>query len=579
TRNYDLVESELNDISRFMSSISTPWKIDVMKVQLQYVRDGGTRAAQSAAVTSFREMEENQQYANDPAFLSEVAQQYSRIGASNDFNRIVERLKNMPEAKNEYYKTKALDALFRNDSETALDYINEAISVLPEDQQKEFTSLKNRIEKPNMTYEDSMEERYTNMMDLFNNKRIFDPKTFFELANLAFARGDNNTVNAIKGRLREIEGEDGAYWRFIAARQIVRDAEGKQDKMLLDNARKMHRELVSKRPKWDMASLLLAEIEKAAGNLQESAVAYVDAIENGANQPDIYRELISLYYQLKNYTEAEKFQRRAVALFGEGFRTTGNMFPPPYQGFYEQIFKAISDGDIGTAEKLAEDCMKKAAEAGEPSDLIMDLNLKISKLFIDSMNPEVAQQFLETVAKQGGPSVYPLTICYAQMGKVDDAFELLLREFEKETDDVTMLQGIIMLNAQIKPSETVLQKIDRRVMQVEPTFADRVEPLLYIARYWEIRNMPEKATQTFRKILELEPENLTALNKLALFLGQAGKTTKNVLAKGSLGTDAGSKVIEFTKPQPVNSLIIRFPGAGSSENLPNPADFKFYTQP
>ncbi len=579
TRNYTLLENELNEVDKFKDKLAQPWKLDTMRVQLQYVRGGGTLSVQRECLARLRELEGEEKYKDDPLFFAEIASQYSSMGSFDDFSRVVNRVRELPKGESVYYLLRVEDANRRGDSASALLLVDEALSSVPDADKERFARMKIALENPDSGGIPDPDEEFGRLKNLYDGHNIHDAHTFFELGNLAFSRGEVELAKNIEDRLKQIEGEkSGTLWRYLAVRRLVKQSEGYPNSELLNSARTLQREIAAIRPNWDMTFVLKAEIEKETGNINEAIVAYQEAINRGNRQPMVYRDLISLLYQVGRAEDGEKVRRLAGSVFGPGFFDSGEMFPPPYQGYYEQIFKAIQEGNIGSADDLANACIKKALENKEPTDRILDLNTRIGKLFMDSSNAASAERFLAKVAEQGGKYIFPLAVCYIKMEKVDEAFELFVRELEKPTVDPSVLTSVLILSTQATPSDAVQQKIDRQLERLEPVFTEKLETLLQLADYWINRNMLEHAIPIYRKGLEMEPNNLLILNNLAMLLAESAQGGPATVARGTFNANE-AKRIPLTNSPPNKTYILRFPKPGAGQAAPKPEDFRFLSAP
>jgi len=576
SRNYALLEQELNEVALLQDKLPQAWRVDTMRVQLHYVRGGGTRQAQQECLVRLRELEVNTKYAGDPVFLAEIATQYSSIGAFDDFNRVINLIRDMPGGDARYYVLRIEDAKRRGDTSSALFLADEALSFASETDKPKFARIRQALESPGgLNYLDA-DEQYGRLKNLYDGKKIHDPQTFFELANLAFSRDELEIAKNIEDRLRQIEGEQsGTLWRYLAVKRLIRQAAGDPTSDFLNNARAVQKEITGMRPNWDMTYVLLAEIEKEAGNINEAIASYLMAVSRGNRQPAVYREVISLLYRVGRDEEAVRLRRSAGTIFGSAFFDNENIFPPLYQGYYEQIYRAIQEGNIGSADDLANACIKRAIDNKEPTDLLLDLNTRIGKLFMDSSNEVSAERFFRTVADQGGKYVIPLAVCYIKMGKTDEAFGLFIRELEKSTVDTSILEVLFRLSRQTKPSEAVLQKIDQQLERLEPLFTEKMESLILLAGYWINRNRLDHVIPIYRKGLEMEPGNLWILNNLAMSLAESARGGESsTIARGEFRANE-TKRITLTTSQPRSTYIIRFPG----QTPPKPEDFRFLTTP
>lgn len=585
TRNYEAIETELKKVMEVQSTFTNPWEVDLLRIRFHYLRDGGTLQAQQKMVTELLALEKNPEYEKNIKFLAAIADLYSGIGSANEFDSTIEKLRNSPGGETDYYLEKIRDAQRRSNVELALQYINEALSKLPENERMRFSQMRNIIENPPDSRKASdPQDRYMELLQEFEDDKIYDPQTFFELGLLAMARSDLNTATAMEDRLKTIEGDEGTRWRYLSSRRLLalwQAQGGRGHDELLINARSLQQDIALRRPNWDMAFVLQAEIEKASGNQNEAISAYQMAIEKGTRQQSVYRDLISLYYGMNRADEGSRLRNQAITLFGPGFAQEDNQFPAPYQGYYEQIYDEINKGNIETATSLAKDCLKRAVLNKAPTDLIIDLNMQIGKLFFTVNHNEVAEQFLSEAAKFGGRFVYPLAVCYVKMEKTDEAFELILRELEKDDKNApNTLMMFLRLYSQVQPSEAVLQKIDEQLVRLEPQFLQRTETLLILADYWIKRKRLTQAIALYRKGLESNPNHLWILNNLAMLITEQALGKEAPLVQGTFDTASGAKRISLpTTSSPQKSYIIRFPNAESPDAVPKTSDFRFLAKP
>lgn len=517
-RDYGRVEVALNEMAPYRGSLPNPWTLDVMQIQLQYAKAGGTVAAMEKALTALRALEESDM--KGIPLYTELASQYSLMGALTDFNRVVEDIRNEPGGEPAYYGEMIADAARRRDMEMAILYADEAVNTLPSEDSGRFRQLKKQLEEaggPQTTLTE--EEQYDFFKSQFADNRIFDPRAFFELGCLALERGDEELAKSIEERLVRIEGEQGVHWRYLSALRQVKQAE-EGGASLLTSARAIQRDIMGRRPEWNMTYVLLGEIENVSGNNDAAIEAYTQAISRGNTQRHVFQQLISLLYQQQKPEEAERMRSRAQRLFGQGFGSQQSLFKEPYQGYYDQIQKAVAEGNVGSAEKLAGDCFKKATENREPNDFVTGLNVAVGKVFMDAGQFDVAERFLSSAAHAGGQYVYPLVMCNINMGRADTAYELLIDHFSRNPEMIRNLAPLLAMFAYAKPSEPVLNRLDQLVKQEEPRMLEQIPTLVMLGDYWLVRNNQGHAVEIYERGLEKDPENLVVLNNLALILAR-----------------------------------------------------------
>jgi tetratricopeptide (TPR) repeat protein len=116
-------------------------------------------------------------------------------------------------------------------------------------------------------------------------------------------------------------------------------------------------------------------------------------------------------------------------------------------------------------------------------------------------------------------------LCIARSGDADAGFTLLLDEIDRDplVRDV-LLPAILVLQAQVKPSEEMFEKIDDLMSRVETEEPVSPETIRSLADYWILRGQPERAIPLYEKGLTLDNLNETQAfvfrNNLAMLYSQ-----------------------------------------------------------
>jgi len=486
----DEVERELRTLGQHRNELTQPWTLDIRLIHLDVVRanlSGDADAileAMQEATRKFRALEKEtfppdadgntKDYMSDPAFVAELAGIYSSFAARDDFDRLLQKLREFPEGGEEaYYEVRINDSLRRDDREGAIAIIDEAnASPLLSDARKErFVALLQSLRGENTENALTLDNVYLKLKTTFDeNPESLKPQAFFLLAEMSLDRGQPEQAKLISEHLRKIEGSTGTMWRYITVRLMLGEKDPDYDAM-----RKMQEEVAGLRPTWDRSFILRALIEEhyLAANPEDPATvaaligAYRAATRAGSVRPDIWQRFIGLL-EIAGRTDDAKEVIREAALKGVMLEARTNQLPQPYGRMYTQVQEALANEDATYADTIAKQCMVLAERRGEREELKSTLNLQFGKVFLDSLMFESAERHLSETARRGGTFVYPLAICVAKSGKVDEGFNMLLDEIDLVPAALpSLLPAVLVLLAQVQPSEAVYDRIDRLMERIE----------------------------------------------------------------------------------------------------------------
>jgi tetratricopeptide (TPR) repeat protein len=128
------------------------------------------------------------------------------------------------------------------------------------------------------------------------------------LFDLALRAGNDAKMQQQIGQIHDIEGQEGALWRYAEAARLVRLAE-KGDKAGLPRAKQRLVEVGKRRPFWSRVSLLQATIQEVEGDSEEAIKDYQEAVRQGDRQPQVIRRLVQLLYERRRFVEADEVLR------------------------------------------------------------------------------------------------------------------------------------------------------------------------------------------------------------------------------------------------------------------------------
>ena len=498
-RNLDIVEQQFRLLAEQKDQIPRPWTVDFRLIQLEMIRESSSldaersiRAVQTA-VRKYKELESAEfpvpavgkndtsatereepaikKFGDDLNFLSDLAEVYSSLMQLADFDRILESIRDFPDGEPVYFERRVHDALKRNDKDGALAVIEAA-----QDSERLSSSQKQAfvVIAQNLTDDQprSLDALYAKLRETFDlNPDSLKPQVFFLMANMALDRDDEEYAKVLEARLETIEGaETGTMWRYVRARRLMIEKDppmGAVEKLL--------QEILDRRPDWDMTYTLKAVIEEKQllltpedKELKRKLIdSYRQSIRCGNVQPVVWNRLLYLMEELEMFDDVRKLQQDAMAR-GVRMNTAPGQFPRPYQQLYQQAHAAILNQDQQQADLAGKECIALAQRRRENAELIYALNIGFGKLYLDNNMTGSAKRHLTEVAKFGGRYVYPLAVCLAKDKQVDAGFALILDEIDRTPSSLqVLLPSILVLLAQVRPSEIILERIDAIVTRLE----------------------------------------------------------------------------------------------------------------
>ena len=485
----DIVQGELEALDSRRSELSQPWVLDMRLIHLGLARANLSNVADTIleamndAIRKFRILEKGtfppdeagneKKYIDDPAFVSEMVGIYSSLAARSDFDRLLQILREFPDGEAAYYEARINDCLRRDDKEGAVAIIDEATESnrLSDARKDRFFALLQTLKGENIGITSTLDKGYNQLKTTFDqNPETLKPQAFFLLANMSLDRSEFEQAKKIKERLEKIEGSGGTMWRYIEVRIMLGEKDPDYAEM-----RRIQEEIARFRPDWDMAHILRAMIEEryleanpGDTDVRDTLIiAYRAATRCGNVQSEIWQRLAGLLENAGRSDDAKEVTRMA-ALRGVALEARAGQLPQPYARMYSQVQESIVNEDATGADMIARQCITLAERRGEKPDLIFTLNLVLGKVFSDAFMYDSAIRHLTVTARRGGAYIYPLAVCVAKSGDVDGGFTLLLDEIDSVPSAMpTLLPAILVLLAQIQPSEEIYERIDRLMNRIE----------------------------------------------------------------------------------------------------------------
>ena len=490
------VQKELESLENSRSELPQPWILDVRLIHLGVAKANLSNQAEvileamNNAVRRFRALERQafppdaagnvRNYIDDPAFVAELVGIYSSLAARADFDRLLAVLRGFPDGEDAYYEARVNDALRRDSRNEALEIIDEAIESprLSNTRRDQFVGLLRNLRGGGSDTISVLDNVYNQLKTTFDESpESLRPQAFFILAEMSLDRGDMERAQRIKERLKQLEGLAGTNWRYIEVRQMLAGDDPDYNQM-----REIQVEIVRYRNDWDRSHILSALIEEQYLALnpgdtptrEKLVAAYRNAIRCGNMQPEVWGRLIQHLDDLGRSEDA-RLTLREAALRGVMLESRTGQLPQPYNRMYAQVNEAIGKEDAVEADTIARQCIRLAEIRGEKPELIFTLHLMLGKVFLDESMFDSAERHLSETARRGGTYIYPLALCVAKSGEVandpagiDSGFTLLLDEIDLMPSAMPLLlPAILVLLAQVQPSEAIFERIDALMNRIE----------------------------------------------------------------------------------------------------------------
>ena len=483
------IERELDYLGQHRSQLTHPWALDIRRIHLDVFRANLTNdadtilAAMNDATRRFRALERGtfppdedgnvRGYIEDPAFVSELLGIYSSMASRPDFDNLLNVLRAFPGGEDAYFEARINDAIRRGHREEALVIIDEAFSsnLLSEAGRENFAALLQNLRGETADAGMTLERFYAQLRTAFDESpETLRPPMFLALAEMALDTDDLELARRVMDRLRQIEGTEGTTWQFINVRLMLKEPSPNFEMM-----RQIQERIAGARPTWDAAYILRALIEERyledypddLGAAAMLITSYRNATLNGNRNPEIWERLVRRLELAERTNEARDIIREAH-LLGITLHAPTGQFPPPYGRMYADLNVALQHEDATEADRIARSIIQLAEMRVEREQLIFALHLTIGRVFLDAGMFDSAIRHLSVTAQSGGTHIYPLAVAVARSGDIDGGFTLLLDEIDLVPSLMqSLLPAILVLLAQVQPSEAIYERIDRLMDRIE----------------------------------------------------------------------------------------------------------------
>jgi len=331
------------------------------------------------------------------------------------------------------------------------------------------------------------------------------------LFGLALREGNDAKMRSLIAQIQDIEGPDGALWRYAEAARLVRRSE-QGDRAGLPQAKQYLVEAAKNRPNWSRVPLLQATILEQEGDSEEAIKYYQQAVRQADRPPQAIRRLVQRLYEHRRFVEADEVLRglsEETPISGDLVRLGAEM--------------SLRNSDPGRALDLVQ--MTISAQGRDYRDLLWDGHM----LAAANRLPAAEQRFREATRLGGQKPESWVAFVY-----------FLARTGQKEKAEA------VLAEAQAKLPVT--------------------ERLLALAQCYEALGLSEKAAAQYQAALQAAPNDGNVLRAAAHYYLGVGSAQQAESYLGQLLTEAVKSSAE-DRSWARRNLALVYAIQGEVENL------------
>jgi len=176
-----------------------------------------------------------------------------------------------------------------------------------------------------------------------------------------------------------------------------------------------------------------------------------------------------------------------------------------------------ADDQNDMIEPLVEGFANKLLEKLESDESKLELFSSIGQIYSNVKNHAAAQRWFDQLASAGAERFGPLAMSLAAQGRNSQAVQLCLRAAES---DETPLPALVLASILVRASDYQPPiEAEELIAKAIEKHAQNTRLLASVANLRLVQNDSNAAIELYRKIVELEPRDVAALNNLATLLG------------------------------------------------------------
>jgi tetratricopeptide (TPR) repeat protein len=283
------------------------------------------------------------------------------------------------------------------------------------------------------------------------------------LLDVLAAKPDRERLVDLVAKLRDLEGDDGALWRFAEALRLIRVG-GVENRDVRERGRPLLAEVRKRRPSWPPPLVLEGLMDYAEGALGSATERYQQALNLGEGRPVVVRRLVELYTRHRRYADAQRVIRglQDRGSLGDLGRLATEISLSAREDPRQTLLlarKAVSDqsadyrdhlwlGQVLWALQQPQDAEKELREAVKRGADRPDAWVALVQFLAGHDRRREAEEETARAEKQLGGEAAPLDLaaCYEAIGDRARAAEQFKKVLAARPDEPGVLQAVSLFH-------------------------------------------------------------------------------------------------------------------------------------
>lgn len=494
------LREEARSWSEFDSALATArrlnpqsWQLFILEFERHASQSGGTATPQAKDVLALGETK----FKDTVEFWRAAALSYQRIGLQADAERAMDRFDELEPNLAHRAMLRASIAARNSDYAGADAALVAAIGKTAQESKLALQCMQVEVLLSSGDTEGAMEAASQLVDDAPMNRRAVTVALEVALRAKRFP-----TAEKWEQLLRKLDPTDEFTPRIYEVRRLLEQYDKLTSGERTSLAQRIG-ELRDRRPDWGDLLAISARLTDLQGNRRQAIEGYQRAIAQGVASPAIVERLVTLLYAEGRPDEADAYFARLSS--GRSSSSARNAL---------EIAGALHRDNLDEAVKLANQGVDE-----NPDDPVR--RIWLARLLVENEKPEEAQDTLRKARSQfpNDTRVFSaLFLMLQRAGQLDQARELL-EEFVSQPSSGAEERHRIAAQAfqMLNDNERALAEAEAAV-RFQP---ESVPSRMLLARLLTAIDIA-RATEEFRKVLELDPTQGEARRNLALLLAMSG---------------------------------------------------------